>query len=103
MTLTGAGFICGLSGALVIILYTLFNFHLRRRGENAAWLGGWVLGATGMTLMAAGWVMLTVAGPRHDSLPLCCLGLFVLLVAVGIYLASARRVGRLRPRARYYG
>jgi protein-S-isoprenylcysteine O-methyltransferase Ste14 len=101
VTATAMGLVCALVGAVVITGYTILNARLRRRGASAAWLGGWIVGGIGMTLMGVGWGLLAAAGP-HLSVPvLQYVGVAVSGAAGCVYLTAAAHVGRLRSRGRY--
>jgi protein-S-isoprenylcysteine O-methyltransferase Ste14 len=95
----GAG--CALAGAVVLTFYTAANFRLRRKGADAAWRGGWLTGGIGMSLNAAGWMLLALAGPHYELLGLQVSGCIISALALALYFLAALHVGRLRPRARY--
>jgi protein-S-isoprenylcysteine O-methyltransferase Ste14 len=101
MSLAAAGFVCSTLGAGVIVAYTMVNYRLRRRGAGAVWLGGWLLGALGMTFTGLGWVLLAASGPHFDAPAARCAGALLAVAAAVLYLRSAVDVGRLRSRARY--
>jgi protein-S-isoprenylcysteine O-methyltransferase Ste14 len=54
-----------------------------------------------MSMIGVSWFLLSYVGPRVDSPALFWLGLPVGLVAGGLYLLGAKRVGRLKAPSRY--
>jgi protein-S-isoprenylcysteine O-methyltransferase Ste14 len=101
MNLAWMGFGCAVVGAGVMTLYTVANYRLRHNGAGAVWLGGWILGAIGMTLTGVGWALLSLAGPHYNIPPLRIAGLVAGGLGGFLYFYSAASVGRLRSRARY--
>ena len=95
------GGVLGLLGAATIVVYTHVNRRSRARGERAHWIRGWILGAAGMCFFGAGWTLLALAGPRVLPEILWPLGALLCLLALLIYGASARRVGRWRKPSSY--
>lgn len=92
------GFFCTAIGAAVIVAYTVANYRLRRNGVSAVWWGGWLLGASGMSLTGIGWGILALAGPHYAIRGLRPAGIVISLLAGLLYFLSAARVGRLRAR-----
>ena len=101
MNLAWIGFGCAIGGSGVMTYYTIANYRLRRGGAGAVWLGGWILGALGMTLTGVGWALLSLAGPYYDIPPLRYAGVLIGGLGGFLYFYSAASVGRLRSRAHY--
>jgi len=96
-----AGLALGVAGAAIILAYTAVNRRARRRSALAHWGLGWILGAAGMTAMAAGWTLLGLAGPWVGAWGWRAAGAGVGILALGVYVASSVHVGRWRKPAEY--
>ena len=96
-----AGLFLGVAGISTIALYTRVNARTRSQGAAAHWRLGWLLGTLGMLTMGAGWAVLSRAGPHLELGPLSFLGLGLCLLALVLYVLSARWVGRWRTPANY--
>jgi len=95
------GLALGMAGAAVIAAYTKANAYLREKGARAHWAIGALTAWVGMGCMFGGWAVLCAAEPAWRRWWLQVPGGVLLVVALAIYAASARHVGRLRHPARY--
>ncbi len=90
-----SGTALGAVGALVIAAYTRINAWLRAKGACAHWAVGALVACVGMGSMFSGWGLLCVAAPARRMLWLQVPGGAVCALALAIYAAGARQVGRL--------
>jgi hypothetical protein len=97
--LVGSG--AALAGFGLLALNSLWSPSVRRLGKGAHWLFGFVLNGLGMILIGGGWFWLAFLPPRLDLPPLPWIGFVSASAGLGLYFASAARVGRLRAPSDY--
>lgn len=97
--LVGSG--AALAGFGLLALNSFWSPAVRRLGKTAHWLFGFVMNGLGMILIGAGWFRLAFLPPRLDLPPLTWIGFVAAIGGLGLYLASAARVGRLRAPSDY--
>jgi protein-S-isoprenylcysteine O-methyltransferase Ste14 len=95
------GLALGILGALVIAAYTKINSKTRTKGARSHWTVGALTASLGMASMFCGWALLCLASPAVRTPWLQIPGGVACVLALAIYAASARYVGRLRGPARY--
>src|SRR5215471_14917809 len=83
-------------GAILLILYTITNHHLRRWSKDACWLAGGILGGSGMTSFAVAGILLAACGPHYHFPPVQVFGCILTVSAALLCLWSMLYVGRLR-------
>jgi protein-S-isoprenylcysteine O-methyltransferase Ste14 len=65
------------------------------------WLVGWSINGLGMLAIVGSWTLLATLGPRWDEPSLSWAGGLAGAAGACLFVASARRVGRLRRPSRY--
>lgn len=100
LTLT-AYVLLGLCGYSFLYLNSWLSPTARRRGVARHWLVGWSVNGLGMVAIASSWLLLATLEPRWNEPALLWLGAACALGGGVLFLASAKRVGRLRRPSHY--
>lgn len=95
------GAFAAVAGFGVLALNSFWSPAARRSGRRAHWLVGFGVNGLGMIGIGVGWFWLALLPPKIDWPPLPWAGLLSAVAGASLYLASASRVGRLRPLSEY--